>query len=85
MQNGIASRDGDSAETTEGEMPERPLIVYETPQPPSLVATSPHQMTLQWKELQLKHASQDWQLEGLAVEFALLMKLVGLLYSSLKS
>ena len=73
----VGSRMG-HGEAPEGETPNKTLIELESPQPPSLVATGPYQMTLQWKELMLRRTPQEAQLDGLAINFALLMKLVSL-------
>lgn len=76
MQNGKDRQDAGNAKLSEGEVHKKTVIEFETPQPPSLVATSPYQMTLLWKELQLKSSQQELQMKQLAVNFALLMKLV---------
>lgn len=81
MQNGKAEQDAGNAKLSEGEVHKKTVIEFKTPQPPSLVATSPYQMTLLWKELQLKSSQQELQLKDLAVNFALLMKLVSSHYS----
>lgn len=77
MQNGNAGPHRGSPETQPDPPPkERLVIAFQRPHPPTLVATSPTQMTLLWKELQLKDAQQETRLEGLVISFALLMKLV---------
>lgn len=77
MQNGNVDHQKGNAVAPEGELPKKTLIEFETPQPPTLVATSPYQMTLQWKKLLLRSPPQEPELDGLAINFALLMKLVG--------
>ena len=64
-------------EASQGDVPEEKfLVAFDEPTPPSLVATSPSQMTLQWKKAQPKTPLDELDAEGLAITYALLMRLV---------
>jgi hypothetical protein len=52
------------------------VVAFESPSPPTLVATSPYQMTLQWKQLAPRTEADAPRIESLAPRFALMMKLV---------
>ena len=68
-----------TTEAVPGDLPdEKQILAFEAPNPPTLVATSPCQMTLQWKELQLKTPQTPLQPAGVSINFALMMKLVSL-------
>lgn len=67
----------DGTTASQGDSPEKRIaLAFESPAPPSLVATSPFQMTLQWKQLRRERPQEDPHIEGLALNFALLMRLV---------
>ena len=58
---------------------EEHVVEFEAPSRPTLVATSPYQMTLQWKQLVLKSEADSSRIEGLAPIFTLEVNLVSLL------
>lgn len=74
----VAVEDNDSGidRIQDVELSEKHLVTFERPHSPTLIATSPYQMTLQWKALTLRKAPADAQIEGLAITYALLMQLV---------
>ena len=59
-----------------GQEDEEHVVEFEAPTRPTLVATSPYQMTLQWKQLVLRSQTDSSRIEGLAPTFTLEVNLV---------
>lgn len=55
---------------------EKALVRFEPPSPPTLVATGPNVMSLQWKKLVLKAGSAVVEVSNWEITYALYMKLV---------
>ena len=67
---------GSAACESAEQMDEEHVVEFEAPTRPTLVATSPYQMTLQWKQLVLRSQTDSSRIEGLAPIFTLEVNLV---------
>jgi len=74
----VKASKGDADAESAHQKDEKHVVVFEAPSSPTLVATSPYQMTLQWKQPALKSEADSTRIKGLALKYALMLKLVSL-------